>query len=193
MAAEQDYLTDAAREALRLDADAAYETLVPRLPRVEAKPALDRMTSEGAVKNAVDADGEACVRAALWLWHDFLDDSHTISQGVETFEGSYWHGVMHRREGDFSNAKYWFRNAGDNDRLFPTLASHAAEVVRDEPLDKRLFALSQGTWNPSQFVDLCRAAHEEGEASPLWRPAIAMQQAEWRVMFDHCGRLARGL
>ena len=53
----------------------------------------------------------ACL-AALWLYHDFLDESHRISQSLHGREGSYWHGIMHRREGDYANAKYWFRRVG---------------------------------------------------------------------------------
>src|SRR5947209_20388135 len=47
----------------------------------------------------------ACL-AGLWLLHDFLDESHEISQEISTPFGSYWHGIMHRRELDFANAKY---------------------------------------------------------------------------------------
>lgn len=50
--------------------------------------------------------------AAIWLLAGELDRSHEVSQGLETAEGSYWHGIMHRREGDFWNAKYWFRKVG---------------------------------------------------------------------------------
>src|SRR6476660_8919231 len=47
-----------------------------------------------------DQDAARCCLSALWLWHDFLDESHTISQEVHTIDGSYWHGIMHRREPD---------------------------------------------------------------------------------------------
>src|SRR5688500_4990238 len=50
----------------------------------------------------------ACM-AGLWLYHDFLDESHAISQDLHTVEGSYWHAIMHRREPDAWNSKYWFR------------------------------------------------------------------------------------
>jgi hypothetical protein len=49
--------------------------------------------------------------AGLWLYVDDLDRSHTVSQGIETVTGSFWHGIMHRREGDFSNSHYWMRQA----------------------------------------------------------------------------------
>jgi hypothetical protein len=29
--------------------------------------------------------------SGLWLWHDFLDRSHEISQAVHTASGSFWH------------------------------------------------------------------------------------------------------
>lgn len=50
--------------------------------------------------------------AGLWLYVDDLDRSHAVSQSIETPVGSLWHGIMHRREGDFWNSKYWFRKAG---------------------------------------------------------------------------------
>src|SRR2546426_5983164 len=45
--------------------------------------------------------------AGLWLYVDNLERSHTVSQGIETSTGSFWHGIMHRREGDFSNSHHW--------------------------------------------------------------------------------------
>lgn len=59
--------------------------------------------------------------AALWLLAGDLEKSHAISQSLETPLGSFWHGVMHRREGDYGNAKYWFRRSAKL-ACFPTLA-----------------------------------------------------------------------
>ncbi len=52
------------------------------------------------------------LKAGIWLYLDDLDRSHGISQGDESPLGSLWHAVMHRREGDFSNSKYWLQRAG---------------------------------------------------------------------------------
>jgi hypothetical protein len=50
-----------------------------------------------------DRDMARACLAGLWLYHDFLDESHTISQDIDTPTGSYWHGIMHRREPDAGN------------------------------------------------------------------------------------------
>ncbi|QJC51319.1 hypothetical protein HGI30_07015 [Paenibacillus albicereus] len=54
--------------------------------------------------------------SGLQLRNGSLNRSHEISQELDCPEGSYLHGLMHRMEGDFSNAKYWFRLAGPHPR-----------------------------------------------------------------------------
>src|SRR5262245_49234616 len=66
-----------------------------------------------APRRIVDADMAAACLAGLWLYHDFLDESHTISQSLETTSGSYWHGLMHRREPDFANPECPSRTGPD--------------------------------------------------------------------------------
>src|SRR5262245_19277607 len=84
-------------------------------PNSSARAALQKLSVKTAfTKPPADADMAACCLSGVWLLHDFLDESHTISQSIDTPTGSYWHAIMHRREGDFSNAKYWFRRVGDH-------------------------------------------------------------------------------
>ncbi len=64
--------------------------------------------------------------SALWLLAGDLDRSHEISQRIDTREGAFWHGIMHRREGDFWNAKYWFRKVG-NHPVFVQLAEQICQ------------------------------------------------------------------
>src|SRR6185295_3279275 len=62
-----------------------------------------------AIRSALEAmNAPATCRAGLWLLQDFLDESHAISQDIDTREGSFWHAIMHRREPDASNSKYWW-------------------------------------------------------------------------------------
>jgi len=49
------------------------------------------------------------------LWHDARGDwqrAHEIAQDIETPAGSAIHAYLHRKEGDTSNAGYWYRRAG---------------------------------------------------------------------------------
>jgi hypothetical protein len=56
------------------------------------------------------------------LWHDARgdwDEAHRIAQDIHDADGSWVHAYLHRKEGDLSNASYWYRRAG-RDR--PSLA-----------------------------------------------------------------------
>ena len=95
-------------------------------PDVGARAALKKLSVEAAFGRVADEEMAACCVSGVWLLHDFLDESHTISQDIETPSGSFWHGIMHRREGDFGNAKYWFRRVGEH-----PVFEHVGESLRD--------------------------------------------------------------
>jgi hypothetical protein len=49
------------------------------------------------------------------LWYDGKNNwemSHNIAQDISTPEGSWIHAYLHRKEGDLSNASYWYSRAG---------------------------------------------------------------------------------
>jgi hypothetical protein len=99
--------------------------------------------------------------AGLWLLAGELDRSHSVSQILETAEGSYWHGIMHRREGDFWNAKYWFRRVGRHPVLeqlasFLGATENAQQFVSITPLPMR--ELSSPTKVTQVLVDSCERA-----------------------------------
>ncbi len=123
----------------------------------------------------------------LWLRFNYLDESHKISQDVETPEGSFWHGILHRREGDFDNAKYWFRRVGTHP-VFASLCRAAAELAAAAPEARAAFLAGQKIWDPFAFVDLCAAA-VRGQAKCL---ALCedVQRREWELLFDYCWRKA---
>jgi hypothetical protein len=123
---------------------------------------------------------DAC-RAGLWLHFDFLDESHRISQDLETLEGSYWHALMHRREPDFVNSKYWFRRVGIHP-IFADLAKDAAEVG---------YSGKGATWDPFAFVDHCEKFLNTGGAEE--ETCKKIQRAEWQLLFAWCYSGAVGL
>jgi hypothetical protein len=49
------------------------------------------------------------------LWHDARGDwdaAHAIAQDIDDAEGAWVHAYLHRKEGDLTNARYWYRRAG---------------------------------------------------------------------------------
>ncbi len=117
------------------------------------------------------------IRSALYLWHDHLDESHTISQSIESRDGSLLHALMHRREPDYGNSKYWWRRAGDHPSfgLLLTAARSSPGLAQPPPELARLLAAPR--WDPFAFVDLCeRAARSDNsKLSEAGRPVQALE------------------
>jgi hypothetical protein len=150
------------------------------------RPKLQELTAAGLFAPEPIRDGDvaqACL-AGIWLYRNFLDESHKISQDLETVEGAYWHGLMHRREPDFANSKYWFRRVGRHE-VFVPLAQAATELAgQADPHPAARFLTAGTTWDPFAFIDLCEQSyHGRAPCEPLCR---LIQEAEWRLLFDYC-------
>jgi len=106
--------------------------------------------------NASDA-----VKAGLHLLNDDLGRSHELAQaheGDRTYD--YWHAIVHRREGDFGNSKYWLRQVGEHPVLLGVYDDDAAAALR--------------------FVDRCR------QASPADRDELeGAQKREMLALIDY--------
>ncbi len=125
----------------------------------------------------------ACL-AGLWLYHDFLDESHALSQDLDTLEGSYWHGLMHRREPDYGNSKYWFRRVPHHP-IFADLQAAASKfaAMADTPRGSE-FLGRQSSWDAPAFVDCCEIAARDGAALSMLCRRI--QRCEWDLLFQYC-------
>lgn len=108
--------------------------------------------------------------AGVWLRFDFLDESHTISQDYETPDGNFWHAIMHRREPDAWNSKYWWRKVGAH----PVLK----QLAEQSPQVSYTFS------TPEAFVDFCE--RERGTGSENEAIAKRVQQLEWDLLFAWC-------
>jgi hypothetical protein len=97
------------------------------------------------------------LEAALWLYVDNLERSHPVSQGIETSTGSFWHGIMHRREGDFSNSHYWMHRSAAHPLIVELDSDGFVDLVasvnrRDDP---RLVERQRKEWK-SIFECCCK-------------------------------------
>jgi hypothetical protein len=143
--------------------ESELRNLFDRLPLDQAMPNLlgsRNLDSELAV-TVGSLRSSPGILAALWLYVDDLERSHAVSQNIPSGTGSYWHGIMHRREGDFANAKYWFWKAGD----------HPVIGILD--------------YDPCAFTDECEA--DRGQNSPK---LVEIQRLEWKTLFDWCAEEA---
>lgn len=124
--------------------------------------------------------------AGVLQMHDCLDASHARSQTIEGegrhSAGDYWHAIMHRREPDYGNSKYWFRHVGNLHPVFSDLALRAAGILdacRDpDAAVWRQRVIRVVDWDPFAFVDLCQQVAKH-ESRPL---AVAVRQIQWVEM-----------
>ena len=161
----------------------AMPLLGPRLPELgpgspnqAAHASLSALTPEIIFPQLGDHSMALCCISGLWLLHDFLDESHRISQDISTSTGSYWHGIMHRREPDAANSKYWFRQMGHH----PIVEMLATEAP----------AIGYAYRTPSEFVDFCERVRGAGSAEEDL--AKRVQCLEWELLFAWCFERAVG-
>lgn len=122
-----------------------------------------------------------CCKSGLWLIAGDLDQSHSISQELKHVDGGYWHGLMHRREGDFWNAKYWFKQIKQH-AVYPQLAT-----ISSQRFDS-LAVHPQIGWNPAKFVDLCEQAVGRGKVRH--QECTDLAWVETQLLLAHCWCLA---
>ncbi len=186
-----DNLSATGRQLLHLarDTDTYAQLVVKGSGNEQARIALEGVIPEdlvtGSFKNRDETRG---LLAALWLWYDWLDASHDISQQIHTPTGSFWHAIMHRREGDFSNSKYWYAKCASHP-ILASLGIQGNSIIHPLPADKALLKVVVNGWNANAFVDFVEAVHREPEDA-RYSAAVQLQRLEWKVLFDYGVRVA---
>ena len=132
------------------------------LARRPLPPLVPTSVSDPALTSAInDLNAPALVTIGLHVLNDDLASAHPLSQELEGDPvADYWHAIIHRREGDYSNSRYWFGRVGP----LPLLA----EIYGPDPAA------------PAAFVARCRAAGRGADAD-----LQAFQQAEMARLLDY--------
>jgi hypothetical protein len=133
-------------------------------------------------------------KAALHLWNDDLVAAHELVQELHSATGSVLYGIVHRREGDYDNARYWFVRSGDHP-AYHGLQARASALLESEHvasglIGQALYAMQvQGSWNPSLFTNTIEI-HEmrmNGDDAGLRSLLERLQQLELEAMLRFIG------
>lgn len=127
-----------------------------------------------------DAEMSELCRAGLLMFNDDLARAHDIMQTIGSSTGSFWHAIMHRREGDFSNANYWWKRAGDHP-VFDELHDMVLHRVPDFGFLDELRGAP--TWIPQTFNEWCEKSAETGESDDALRE---VQRLEMKLLLEWC-------
>jgi hypothetical protein len=137
---------------------------------------------------SMNMSADSVIAALLWLRIGEIDRSHRIVQHESSAVGSYLHGMVHRLEGDYWNAKYWFRQVRE-----PQLISAITDSVVAILEERRLLGFAQekmlvqaGKFGAGDFVDACEVASKQRafdmNSNDLFE---CVGYAEWIAIWKH--------
>lgn len=145
------------------------------------------------------AEGHA-LTAALYLANDSLDRAHELVQAHEGHPTCDWvHAIVHRREGDYANSKYWVRRAGAHS-AYHGLQARASRLLGESDNPAEAFAplasalekiRTQGEWNAYLFVDAVSMQESGGGDEASLRLLERLQQLEWQILMRYLNGLLR--
>jgi hypothetical protein len=151
-----------------LDAGAARKAAASLTQRSRAEPAPEK---------------RRLLEGLALLWHDHWDEAHEIAQSHEgESDHDLLHAILHRREGDFANAGYWFGQAGKH----PCYAGILPRLAAFSPGELAAAGIGREAWSPKAFLASVRkAAEKEAEKGPQAAESAAvltrMQAEEFRA------------
>jgi hypothetical protein len=185
-------LSEPMRQIMGLSAQDTYTRLVGFAPVNAVEPMLRSVKPTQVLSGlARDVDLATCALAGTWLWFDLEPQAHAIVQSHADGTGAVWHAILHRREGDFSNAKYWVRQVGRHP-AYSAIAARVGGMLCDLPADKSLLKLAASSWDAAAFVDLIADAERSNDPTRR-RLAVEIQRCEWMTLFEWTVMKASGI
>lgn len=164
-----------------------YEAIIHSLSQRTSPPPLyprEPWQPELTTQIGACATSDVC-RCGLLVWNDDIDAAHTITQGIETPTGSFWHAIIHRREGDAGNSRYWWAQTGDHPAFAAIYDAALEQLGRETERSALAFRgklQTACTWLPVEFVARCEQAKGGPDSGWLER----LQLVEIRTLLDWC-------
>ncbi|MEM9753727.1 MAG: hypothetical protein AAF916_10125 [Planctomycetota bacterium] len=138
--------------------------------QADALPVVRELAGQDAFADRSD------LLAGLFLYADDLDTAHGHAQDDATPTGSFWHAIVHRREGDFDNARYWYAKASHHPAM-----SHIDLVGGGAGSGTDVAA-----YDPDAFVRQVQHAHQADERNGATPALMSTQRKEWKALFEWC-------
>src|SRR5205823_2061071 len=149
--AATDPLSELGRRVVNCNRGHAYGKLLAGEGDSAARQLLNGIGPERVLVGKIaNHDLGMCVVGGLYLWHDCLSEGHAIAQGVAGPTCSFWHAIMHRREGDFANSKYWYARCAAHP-AYPFIAMRVNSIVGPMLADNAMLRLTHNGWRPEAF------------------------------------------
>jgi hypothetical protein len=128
------------------------------------------------------------MKASLFLLFDCFEQSHQIAQEQEGFFGNWLHAMVHRREPDAENSKYWYQRVRPPEGVFPEIGKRVLSLMEENRVGE-LAKLRKGIeaskqWEPKIFVDLTTQFGQGTPLDPPVRQLAEVQRTEWQVLWE---------
>ena len=152
---------------------------------------LEKGKPVSKAKETVEKSGlKPLAQAALYLYFDCFEEAHNIANDHEgSTEGNWIHAIVHRREPDAGNSRYWYARVNVPAKISGEIAREALAILKEQPV-KELEPLVQKLekskrWEPEAFVGLCDQFRKKDPSVPGYGVLAKIQESEWRGLIAH--------
>ncbi len=142
-----------------------------------------------------DESMAAAIRALLYLWNGWIDESSMYAQGARPKESLFILALSERHHGRLPQAKAFLQQLNDHP-IYPSLAKIANELIGTSP-DESLKRFGEilklnGAWEPYVFIDIYEQARADEMKITVGEFVREMQRQEFSVLFGHCYKAVTG-
>ena len=138
----------------------AHLTFAPRRGTLTESQIKDQL--KGRLNGNKFGSNHNLILGLFLHWHDHEELAHNLAQDDLSNNGSLLHAIIHRREPDAFNAKYWFKKTGLHP-IFPQLREKVAGIYPDAAKSEIIKLTKAASWDPFYFVDLCELQRKNPE------------------------------